>query len=111
MPGSEKYRQWVYDLFKDIVFREDRNTWDEFSNNSAARGPEGICRLHPIQGAVPRGSKAIRAVGEREEALRAKVEDFLKKGWIQPRLSPWVSRGFLVPKPNGKWRLVIDYRV
>ena len=24
--------------------------------------------------------------------------------------SGWCSRAFLVPKPNGKWRLVIDYR-
>ena len=38
------------------------------------------------------------------------MDQFLKKGWIQPSHSPWVSRGFLVPKPNGKWRLVIDYR-
>ena len=38
------------------------------------------------------------------------MDEFLKKGWIQPSHSPWVSRGFLVPKPNGKWRLVIDYR-
>ena len=47
---------------------------------------------------------------EREEALRAKIDDFLKKGLIQPSHSPWVSRGFLVPKPNIRWRLVIDYR-
>ena len=38
------------------------------------------------------------------------MDDFLKKGWIQPSHSPWVSIGFLVPKPNGKWRVVIDYR-
>ena len=66
--------------FKDTVFREDGNMWDEIMKNISARGPEGVCTLQPILGAVPRASKAIRAVGEREEALRAKVDDFLKKG-------------------------------
>ena len=32
MPGSETYRQWVYERFKDTVFREDGNTWDEITS-------------------------------------------------------------------------------
>ena len=28
MPGSERYRQWVKELFKDTVFWEDGNTRD-----------------------------------------------------------------------------------
>ena len=110
MPDSERYRHWVYERFKDTVLGGDGNTWDEILKNISARGPQGICTLQPIPGAVRRAYKAIRAVEEREEALRAKVDEFLKKGWIQPSHSPWVSRGFLVPKPDGKWRLVIDYR-
>ena len=57
--------------------------------------------------------KAIRSVGVREVALREKIDSFLKKGFIQKSeedTSEWVSRAFLVPKPNGKWRLAIDYR-
>ena len=57
--------------------------------------------------------KAIRSLGVSEVALREKIDSFLKRGFIQKSEedSPeWVSRAFLVPKPNGKWRLVIDYR-
>ena len=40
------------------------------------------------------------------------VQGFLKQGFIREctRRTHWVSRASLVPKPNGKWRLVIDYR-
>ena len=53
----------------------------------------------------------IHAVGLQEEALKEKVQDLGKRGWIEGSKSPWVVRGFLVPKPwVNKWRLVIDYR-
>ena len=40
------------------------------------------------------------------------VDVFINRGFVVPCSDKmdWVSRGFLVPKPNGKWRLVIDYR-
>ena len=54
----------------------------------------------------------IRLVGERAAAEQEIVEDFLARGWIEPRLaSKWASNGFDVPKKEkGKWRLVVDYR-
>ena len=54
MPGSERCWLWVYEPFRDTVFREDGNTWDGIWKNISARGPEGICTLQPIPGAVPR---------------------------------------------------------
>ena len=42
------------------------------------------------------------------------MNEFEEKGYIYKAQdhhnTSWVSRAFLVPKPNGKWRLVIDYR-
>ena len=35
------------------------------------------------------------------------TKGMLRKAMGDPR---WVARAFLVPKPGGKWRLVIDYR-
>lgn len=29
---------------------------------------------------------------------------------IRPSKSPWSSRGFIVPKHDGSWRFVVDYR-
>ena len=59
-------------------------------------------------------SKAIRTVGVREQILFEKTKEFGCQGILRPlgadKNSDWVSRAFLVPKPNGKWRVVIDYR-
>ena len=78
------------------------------------RGPREIStvKLTLIEGAVPHSSKAIRAVGIRETLLHEKIQTFLDRGYMVKTNdnTDWVSRAFLVPGPNGKWRLVIDYR-
>lgn len=44
------------------------------------------------------------------EAMNAQINDLLQKGVIQESVSQYSSPAFLVPKPNGKQRMVIDYR-
>ena len=110
IPGCEVYRQRLIDEFRDTVFsplKYDPEAWK-------VRGPREISKvkLTLIEGAVPRSSKAIRAVGIRETLLYEKIQTFLDRGYIVKSNdnTDWVTRAFLVPKPNGKWRLVIDYR-
>ncbi len=38
------------------------------------------------------------------------VKDMLKEGVMQESTSPWSSPLFLVPKRDGSWRHVIDFR-
>ena len=54
----------------------------------------------------------MRAVGPKESALYDKVMGFKKKGMLHKGEGDpqWVAGAFLVPRPGGKWRLVIDYR-
>ena len=70
------------------------------------RGPKEISqvKLTPIQGATLKSQKAIRTVGIREALLYEKIQTFLERGYIEPcsKNTEWVSRAFLVPKPNGK---------
>ena len=47
--------------------------------------------------------------GEQDE-LRKQVKELLKKGWIQPSTSPFGSPVLFVPKPDGSWRMCIDFR-
>ena len=106
------YRNWIYNRFKDIVFKGGGNHWSEIAKNMDKRGPNGICFWEPIPDAKPKTDKPIRAVGLREEAMREKLTEFQEKGRIVPSQSHWVSRGFGVPKPGtNKWQLVIDYQV
>ena len=48
--------------------------------------------------------------GEKLAALREYLKDCLKKGYIEPSRSPAGAPVILVRKPNGKWRVVVDYR-
>ena len=61
------------------------------------------------------GSKPIKIPNRRmplhyKEDLHSKLDVFLEKELIAPCHSPYSSPAMLVPKKNGKLRLVIDYR-
>ena len=53
---------------------------------------------------------AYRQSHDKRELVEGIVEDMLKKGIVRPSKSPWNSPLLLVPKANGKWRAVVDYR-
>ncbi|KAL0395386.1 UNVERIFIED_CONTAM: Transposon Ty3-G Gag-Pol polyprotein [Sesamum latifolium] len=47
---------------------------------------------------------------ERSQAIKDEVEKLLKAKYIHPVQYPeWLANVVLVPKPNGKWRLCIDF--
>ena len=46
----------------------------------------------------------------KQEAIRKEIQKLLQSGIIVPSNSPWSSPVSLVPKPDGSWRMVIDYR-
>ena len=49
--------------------------------------------------------------GDRAEALKKLLAEFIERGWIEPSDSEWASPAFIVPKKEkGEWRLVVDYR-
>lgn len=58
-----------------------------------------VVRSHPYKLAPPK-----------MEALRQIVDELLEEGVIEPSRSSYASPGFLVPKPGGKYRMVVDYR-
>jgi len=42
--------------------------------------------------------------------LREEISKLLRNGLIEPSKSSWSFSVILVPKKNGKWRMVVDYR-
>ena len=49
--------------------------------------------------------------GERKEAMKKILREFIERGWLEPCHSEWASPCFVPPKKvAGEWRLVVDYR-
>ena len=44
------------------------------------------------------------------EELRKMLTELQDKGWVETAHSPYNNPIFLVKKPNGKWRIVLDFR-
>jgi hypothetical protein len=44
------------------------------------------------------------------EELKKMLKELQDKGWVETAHSPYNNPIFLVPKPNGKWRIVLDFR-
>ena len=62
------------------------------------------------EGTLPFRSKAYPLSRVKQEKMKEIVNSQLSKGMISRSQSPFTSPAFLVPKPGGKWRLVIDFR-
>ena len=66
----------------------------------------------PFKTATPKLQKCVpyRTCGIGDAALREPVNKFIARGFLQKSDSMWGAQAFVVLKPGGKWRLVIDYR-
>ena len=77
------------------------------------RGPYGVCHIELKPKPEPKAVKPYRCLRIRGTVFKALIEKFRDRGMLraaQEDNPEWVSRAFVVPKPGGKWRLVIDYR-
>jgi hypothetical protein len=74
-----------------------------------ARGVEPF-RIDLKEGTKPFGRYGPRMTEANTQAAGKMLQELLAKGFIRPSRSPWGSPMFLVDKPDGGKRMVIDYR-
>ena len=67
-------------------------------------------RIDLKEGTRPFGRYGPRMTEENTQAAGKMIKELLAKGFIRPSRSPWGSPMFLVEKPDGGKRMVIDYR-
>ena len=67
-------------------------------------------RIELKEGTRPFGRYGPRMTEENTLAAGKMIRELLAKGFIRPSRSPWGSPMFLVEKPDGGKRMVIDYR-
>ena len=73
--------------------------------------PEVMCHhlnIDPDRRGVRQKRRALS--GERAEALKDEVDSLLKVGLVKESFYPkWLANPVLVKKPNGKWRVCVDF--
>jgi hypothetical protein len=63
-----------------------------------------------IDNATPQFVRGWRLSPAELAEVQKQVKDLLAKGYIQPSSSPWGAPVLFVPKPDGSFRMAIDYR-
>ena len=99
-----KMRHKFAELVQDFADFFSKNQWDI-----------GKCEATSHKIDVYPGSKPVKLPNRRlalhyKQDLREKIDAFLDKELIMPCHSPYSAPAMLVPKKNGKLRLVIAYR-
>jgi hypothetical protein len=90
----------------------------QFTDVFPAKLPDGVphragsapFKIELKPGAQPAGRYGPRMTAQNTDAAGLMVTELLKEGRIRPSQSPWGSPMFLVDKPDGSKRMVIDYR-
>ena len=68
-------------------------------------------KIKIISGRMPIKQRMYRVANKKQMSiLREEISKLLRNGLIEPSKSSWSFPVILVPKKNGKWRMVVDYR-
>jgi hypothetical protein len=109
LPVSE--RATAEQMVQRVLARHKAVFPDELPKLPAeARAEELRCPINLKEGTVPFGRYGVRMTQEHTVAAEKMLKELLAKGFIRPSRSPWGSPMFLVAKPDGGLRMVIDYR-
>ena len=108
-PNCSGYREALEKEFEDVL-KFKSLTPEDIENK--IRGPYTEATITLKKGAEPKSVQPFRCLGVRAAAFKALLDKFSDRGMIkEAEGNPlWIARAFVVPKPGGKWRLVIDYR-
>ena len=81
------------------------------NKNPPDRGRSGTARIKLKPNPKIYRHREYQLQGDRAEAMKKLLAEFIERGWIQPFDSEWASQAFIVLKnEKGEWRLVVDYR-
>ncbi|KAL0454973.1 UNVERIFIED_CONTAM: Transposon Tf2-12 polyprotein [Sesamum latifolium] len=102
-PSNEEH------LIRFLKENEEVFAWS--MTNLHGISPEVIThRLSVNPNAKPMKQKKMMFGVERSQAIKEEVDKLLKAKYICPVQYPeWLANVMLVPKPNGKWRLCINF--
>ena len=97
---------------KERLINADLRLFSGVANkNPPDRGRFGTAKIKLKQNPKIYRHREYQLQGDRAEAMKKLLAEFIERGWIEPSDSEWASPAFIVPKKEkGEWRLVVDYR-
>jgi len=99
-----KYRKTIRRLLKDNIMIVATSSEELTPSKLAPHKIRLKANARPIK------QKYYRLTKLKSDILKEEIAKLIKKKLIEPSYSEWSSPIVLIPKPNGKWRLCIDYR-
>jgi transposase InsO family protein len=72
--------------------------------------PNAEFPIDTVEGAQPFATKAFRQNAKHAKEMENQVKIWLDSGFCRESNSNWAAGSFLVPKADGRWRFVVDYR-
>ena len=104
---QETHQSLIDKLRGDIVKEFGKDVLSgKLHRSPPERGPFGMAHIRLVPGANPKRQRSFKMVGEREEALKKIIEEYIDRGWLEPSFSEWGSPCFVVPKKvkgSGDW--------
>ena len=81
------------------------------NKNPPDRGRFGTARIKLKLNPKIYRHREYQLQGDRAEAMKKLLDEFIERGWIEPSDSEWASPAFIVPRnEKGHRRVVVDYR-
>ena len=81
------------------------------TKNPPDRGGFGTARIKLKPSTKIYRHREYQLQGDRAEAMKKLLPEFIERGWIEPSNSEWASPAFIVAKKEkGEWRLVVEYK-
>ena len=123
LPTGEEYSYKDVKVNPNLTVEEKKLVWDFLEKHQDFFAP--IKQSYPNtklggfatqyiklkEGITPFKSRAYPLTERKGKMMKDILDAQLRKGMIIPSQSEFTSPAFLVPKPGGKARLVVDYRV
>ena len=109
--AQEARKNPIVDELRERLARDYPGLFSGVANkNRPDRGRFGTVRIKLKPNPKVYRHREYQLQGERAEAMKKLLKEFIEREWKGPSDSEWASQAFTVPKKEkGEWQLVVDY--
>eukprot|EP00833_Pecoramyces_ruminatium_P017075 jgi/Orpsp1_1/1191107/evm.model.d7180000083572.1 len=102
----------IKDEYQENILKILEENIDIIATSSEELTPSKLAphKINLKPGAQPVKQKAYRLAKFKSDILKEILKKLIEDKLVEASYSEWSSPVVLVPKPNGRWRMCVDYR-